>query len=113
MQNRFYVRKVAVLGAGVMGAQIAAHFANARISVVVYDLKAKQGKPNDLVDRSIANLKKVNPKPLASNTSLDYIVTANYDDGLALLKDCDLVIEAIAERLDWKEDLYKKQTAED
>ena len=108
MQNRFYVRKVAVLGAGVMGAQIAAHFANARISVVVYDLKAKQGKPNDLVDRSIANLKKVNPKPLASNTSLDYIVTANYDDGLALLKDCDLVIEAIAERLDWKEDLYKK-----
>jgi len=108
MQNGFIVRKVAVLGAGVMGAQIAAHFANARVNVVLYDLKSNTGKANELIERALSNLKKINPKPLAWNKSLDYITAANYDDNLELLKECDLIIEAIAERLDWKESLYKK-----
>ncbi|MBY0379847.1 MAG: 3-hydroxyacyl-CoA dehydrogenase/enoyl-CoA hydratase family protein [Burkholderiales bacterium] len=108
MYDGFYVKRVAVLGAGVMGAQIAAHFGNARISTVLYDLKSKTGSQNSLIERAIANLKKLNPKPLASNKSLTYITPANYDDNLELLKDCDLIIEAIAEKLDWKEDLYKK-----
>lgn len=108
MQDKFYVRKVAVLGAGVMGAQIAAHFGNASIPVVLFDLKSTNGPVNEILDKSIINLKKLNPKPLASIHTLDYITIANYDDNLELLKGCDFVIEAIAERLDWKEGLYKK-----
>ncbi len=108
MRGGFYVNKVAILGSGVMGAQIAAHFGNAGIPVVLFDLKSNQGKPNELIEKSVANLKKMNPKPLAWGKSLDYITIANYDDNLELLKDCNLVIEAIAERLDWKEALYKK-----
>ncbi len=108
MQHRFYVKKVAILGAGVMGAQIAAHFGNAGISVVLFDLKTKDGEPNQLSLKAIEGLKKFNPKPIARLKSLDYITVANYEDSLHLLKDCNLIIEAIAERLDWKEDLYKK-----
>ncbi|MFN8770144.1 MAG: 3-hydroxyacyl-CoA dehydrogenase/enoyl-CoA hydratase family protein [Neisseriaceae bacterium] len=110
MQNRFYIRKVAVLGAGVMGAQIAAHFGNAGITTILFDLKSKGSKSNELVEKALDSLKKLKPKPLAWSKSLDYITVANYDDSLELLKDCDLVIEAIAEKLDWKEDLYKKIT---
>jgi 3-hydroxyacyl-CoA dehydrogenase len=102
MQDKFYVNKVAILGAGVMGAQIAAHFANARINTVLFDLN------DELVTKSITNLKKINPKPLAWDKSLDYITKANYDNNLEQLKSCDLIIEAIAERLDWKEELYHK-----
>lgn len=108
MSQEFYVRKVAVLGAGVMGAQIAAHFGNASVQVVLFDLKANNGGGNDLIKKSIEGLKKLNPKPLAWQKSLDFITPANYDDNLELLKDCDLIVEAIAERLDWKESLYHK-----
>ena len=100
--QKFYVRKVAVLGAGVMGAQIAAHFANASVSVVLFDLKT------NLVETSLKNLQKLNPKPFASNILSCNITSANYDDNLDLLHDCQLIIEAIAERIDWKEELYHK-----
>jgi 3-hydroxyacyl-CoA dehydrogenase len=108
MHNQSYVRKVAVLGAGVMGTQIAAHFGNARVPVVLFDLKSATGSANGLVEAAIKNLQKLNPKPLSGNKSLDYITIANYDDDLQLLTDCNLIIEAIAERLDWKEALYNK-----
>ncbi|MEN9391591.1 MAG: hypothetical protein RL017_889 [Pseudomonadota bacterium] len=111
MHKNFTVNKVAVLGAGIMGAQIAAHFGNAGIKVVLFDLKSNKGNPNEILDNSIKNLKKLNPKPLAWSKSLEYITTANYDDNIDLLKDCDLIIEAIAERLDWKEALYSKIAA--
>ena len=100
------IEKVAVLGAGVMGAQIAAHFANARIPVVLFDLKAKEGAPNALIDGALKKLTKLNPKPFGSAQAINYITAANYEDNLDLLKDCDLIIEAIAERMDWKKDLY-------
>lgn len=105
--SRFVIRKVAVLGAGVMGAQIAAHCANAGLPVVLFDLPAPVGGRNGIVERAIANLKKTNPAPLAYAELADEIQPANYEDHLALLEDCDLVIEAIAERLDWKHDLYR------
>lgn len=108
MHDSFYVRKVAVLGAGVMGAQIAAHFGNAGIPVVLFDLKASGGGANDLIKKAIESLKKLSPKPLASASSLDCVTIANYEDNLDLLTDCDLIIEAIAERIDWKEALYTK-----
>ncbi|WP_432720854.1 3-hydroxyacyl-CoA dehydrogenase/enoyl-CoA hydratase family protein [Jeongeupia wiesaeckerbachi] len=102
------IRKVAVLGAGVMGAQIAAHLANAGIDTVLFDLPAKEGPANGIVLKAIDNLKKLKPAPLMSAMRADLIEAANYGSDLALLGDCDLVIEAIAERLDWKLDLYAK-----
>ncbi|QAA94755.1 3-hydroxyacyl-CoA dehydrogenase/enoyl-CoA hydratase family protein [Pollutimonas thiosulfatoxidans] len=106
--GRFQLRKVAVCGAGVMGAQIAAHCINAGVPVVLFDLAAKEGDKNAIVKKAIAGLKKLNPAPLGSPELADAIVPANYDEHLSLLAECDLVIEAIAERLDWKRDLYEK-----
>ena len=102
------VRKAAVLGAGVMGAQIAAHLANAGVPVLLFDLAAKEGDPNGIVLKAIENLKKLEPSPLAAKDRAEGIVPANYDRDLALLADCDLVIEAISERMDWKKALYEK-----
>ncbi|GIZ50906.1 3-hydroxyacyl-CoA dehydrogenase/enoyl-CoA hydratase family protein [Noviherbaspirillum aridicola] len=106
--SNFIVKKVAVLGAGVMGAQIAAHCVNARVPVVLFDLPAKEGPKNGIVLRAIENLKKLNPAPLGNKDDAVLIQVANYEDHLELLKGCDLIIEAIAERMDWKHDLYKK-----
>ncbi|MBL8333784.1 MAG: enoyl-CoA hydratase/isomerase family protein [Rubrivivax sp.] len=106
--NRFPVRKVAVLGAGVMGAQIAAHLVNCKVPVVLFDLAAKEGPRNGVVTKAIDNLKKLKPSPLGVSDDAQQIVAANYDDHLALLGECDLVIEAIAERMDWKLDLYRR-----
>jgi len=102
------IRKAAVLGAGVMGAQIAAHLVNAGVETVLFDLPAKEGDPNGIVLKAIENLKKLSPAPLADKSRAASIIPANYDQHLPLLAGCDLVIEAIAERLDWKRDLYSK-----
>ncbi|MBB1087647.1 3-hydroxyacyl-CoA dehydrogenase/enoyl-CoA hydratase family protein [Lysobacter sp. SG-8] len=108
MSKNISVRRAAVLGAGVMGAQIAAHLTNAGVDTVLYDLPAKGGDPNGIVTRAIANLAKLSPAPLADKALAARITPANYETGLELLKGCDLVIEAIAERMDWKQDLYRK-----
>ncbi|AZG12566.1 3-hydroxyacyl-CoA dehydrogenase/enoyl-CoA hydratase family protein [Cupriavidus pauculus] len=106
--SNFIVKQVAVLGAGVMGAQIAAHLVNARVPVVLFDLPAKEGPKSGIAARAIENLKKLSPAPLGIKEEAGLIRAANYEDDIALLKDCDVVIEAIAERMDWKHDLYKK-----
>ena len=106
--NRFNVRQVAVLGAGVMGAQIAAHLVNLRVPVILFDLGAAEGPKSAIAMRAIENLKKLKPAPLGVPEDAALIQPANYDEHLGLLKDCDLVIEAIAERMDWKLDLYRK-----
>ena len=106
--NRFNVRKVAVLGAGVMGAQIAAHLVNVKVPVILFDLPAKEGPKNGIVTKAVEGLKKLKPAPLGVPEDAALIEQANYEEHLDLLKDCDLVIEAIAERMDWKLDLYTK-----
>ncbi|MCX2863521.1 3-hydroxyacyl-CoA dehydrogenase NAD-binding domain-containing protein [Paucibacter sp. PLA-PC-4] len=106
--SRFQVRKVAVLGAGVMGAQIAAHLVNVKVPVVLFDLPAKEGAKNGIVSKAVEGLKKLKPAPLAVPENAALIQQANYEEHLELLKDCDLIIEAIAERMDWKLDLYTK-----
>ncbi|MEO7115381.1 MAG: 3-hydroxyacyl-CoA dehydrogenase/enoyl-CoA hydratase family protein, partial [Caldimonas sp.] len=106
--NRFNVRKVAVLGAGVMGAQIAAHLVNVRVPVILFDLPAKEGPKNGIVTKAIEGLKKLKPAPLGVPEDAALIEAANYEEHLDKLKDCDLIIEAIAERMDWKLDLYTK-----
>jgi len=106
--NKLIVRKAAVLGAGVMGAQIAAHLANADVPVVLFDLPAQEGARNGVVNKALDALKKLSPAPLASKSKLKFIAAANYEEHLPLLAECDLVIEAIAERMDWKNELYAK-----
>ncbi|OBY86933.1 enoyl-CoA hydratase/isomerase family protein [Delftia acidovorans] len=106
--SRFNVKKVAVLGAGVMGAQIAAHLVNVKVPVVLFDLPAKEGPKSGIAERAIANLKKLKPSPIGVAEDADLIQPANYEEHLKLLKGCDLIIEAIAERMDWKLDLYTK-----
>ncbi|MCK9365883.1 MAG: 3-hydroxyacyl-CoA dehydrogenase/enoyl-CoA hydratase family protein [Metallibacterium scheffleri] len=102
------IRKAAVLGAGVMGAQIAAHLANASIEVVLFDLAARQDPKNGIALKAVQNLGKLSPAPLAEKSRGAGIIPADYDEHLAQLHDCDLVIEAIAERMDWKLELYHK-----
>ncbi len=97
-----------MLGAGVMGAQIAAHLANASIEVVLFDLAARQDPKNGIALKAVQNLGKLSPAPLAEKSRAAGIIPADYDEHLAQLHDCDLVIEAIAERMDWKLDLYHK-----
>jgi 3-hydroxyacyl-CoA dehydrogenase len=106
--KRFPVRKVAVLGAGVMGAQIAAHLVNVKVPVVLFDLPAKDGPKNGIVTKAVEGLKKLKPSPLGMPEDAAFIEQANYEEHLDKLKDCALIIEAIAERMDWKLDLYKK-----
>ena len=110
--SRFHIKKVAVLGAGVMGAQIAAHLVNVKVPVVLFDLPAKDeaaaGSRSAIAEKAIANLKKLKPSPLGVEGDADLIQPANYEEHMKLLKGCDLIIEAIAERMDWKRDLYHK-----
>ena len=91
-----------------MGAQIAAHLTNAGIDTVLFDLPAKEGDKDGIVRKALANLAKLSPAPLASKSLAEAIMPANYETGLAELESCDLIIEAIAERMDWKQDLYRK-----
>jgi len=113
MTDNQLIKKVAVLGAGVMGAQIAAQCINVGLPVILFDLPTStvEGKPankNAIAQKSIENLKKLKPAPLGLSASANLIEAANYEDDLGLLADCDLIIEAIAERLDWKHALYEK-----
>jgi 3-hydroxyacyl-CoA dehydrogenase len=106
--SNLLIRKVAVLGAGVMGAQIAAHLVNANVETLLFELPAKEGEPNGNVNKALDGLKKLDPAPISSPAKLSYIQPANYEQHLEKLRECDLIIEAIAERIDWKSDLYRK-----
>jgi hypothetical protein len=103
-----------VLGAGVMGAQIAAHLVNANVDTVLFDLPRRKApfRPNGIVDKAIANLGKLSPAPAGAQIAALAAASsppANYDGAPArCCADCDLIIEAIAERMDWKKDLYAK-----
>src|SRR5437868_2288634 len=107
--DRFLIRKAAVLGAGVMGAQIAAHLANANVKPILFDLPAKEGRDKSAIaNKAIAALAKMSPSPLSVASVAHQITAANYEEHLEWLRDCDLVIEAISERMDWKKDLFQK-----
>ena len=76
--NRFNVKQVAVLGAGVMGAQIAAHLVNLRVPVILFDLSAAEGPKSGIAMRAIENLKKLKPAPLDAV----YPLRCSYSGGL-------------------------------
>lgn len=106
--NTRRIDRVAVLGAGVMGAQIAGHLANAGIHVDLFDLPSPEGDRNQIVRHAIDRLKKLEPAPLATSRALTLIRANNFDDHLERLKDSQLIIEAVAERLDIKRTLYQR-----
>ncbi len=106
MNNKEF-KKVAVLGAGVMGAQIAALMANMNVPVILFELAAKEKDKNALSKKAVARLRKVRPQPFVSAGIEDRIETANYDDDLDKLRECTLIIEAIAEDITWKKELYE------
>ena len=113
MTENNIIKKVAILGAGVMGAQIAAQCINVGLPVILFDLPSnsddgKTVNKDAIALKAIENLKKLKPAPLALAVDANLIIAANYEDDLGLLADCDLIIEAIAERLDWKHALYEK-----
>ena len=92
--------KVAVLGAGVMGAQIAGHFANAGIPALLFDIN------QDLAQNGVAGLTKLKPAPLYKPKNADLVTACNYDEHVERLNEVDMVIEAVAERLDIKHAVY-------
>ena len=96
------IKKVAVLGAGVMGSQIAAHLANAGIPSMLFDLN------QPLAEAGIQNALKLKPAPFYNPKDARLITPMNYEQHLEQLKEADWVVEAIAERLDWKQDLFRK-----
>jgi 3-hydroxyacyl-CoA dehydrogenase len=95
------IKKCAVLGSGVMGSQIAGHLANAGIPSLLFDINI------DLSKKALENLKNLKPAPLFSNETIKLISPCSYDKDLHQLKDCDLVIEAVAEKIEIKHDVYK------
>ncbi len=103
-----WIQKAAVLGSGVMGAQIAAHLVHAGIAVLLLDLPAPTGPDrNALVLKNLHQLKKLKPDPFASSEMASRITVGNYQDHLNDLRDCDCVIEVIAENMAWKKELYE------
>lgn len=115
------IRRAAVLGAGVMGAQIAAHLAAAGVKTYLLDLasneppadknQAKAVGKNFRSTRAILaveNLKQLKPAPLYSASFLQNVIPGNFDDDMSVLADCDWIIEAVIERLDIKKNIHKK-----
>jgi 3-hydroxyacyl-CoA dehydrogenase len=107
------IRRVAVLGAGVMGSGIAAHCANAGIPVVLLDIVPPKGDQprNAFANGALEKLKKAKPAAFMHARNAILIETGNFDDDLGKVADCDIVIEAIIERLDLKQALFAKLEA--
>jgi 3-hydroxyacyl-CoA dehydrogenase len=103
------IRKVAVIGAGVMGAGIAAHAANAGTPVVLLDIVPPGAENrNAIAEGAVAKMLKADPAPFMSKAAARLITTGNIEDHLGLLADCDWIVEAVVERLDVKQALYAK-----
>ena len=105
-------KKVCVIGAGVMGAGIAAQVANAGIPVLLLDIVPKEGTDRDAVAKgAVAKMLKTEPAPFMSAAAAKLVETGNIDDHLGRVVECDWVVEAIVERLDIKQALYAKLEA--
>ncbi|MFZ5813984.1 MAG: 3-hydroxyacyl-CoA dehydrogenase/enoyl-CoA hydratase family protein [Bacillota bacterium] len=120
------IRKVAVLGAGVMGAQIAAHLANVGIPSLLLDIVPNKLTPeeeakgltlqspavrNRFAAGGIQKLAALKPSPVYTKEALELITPGNFEDDLAKIADCDWVVEAVIENLQIKQELWKKVAA--
>ena len=117
------IKKVAVLGSGVMGSRIACHFANIGVQVLLLDIvpfelseqEQKKGLTKDhpmvrnrIVNEALQSTLKSNPSAIYDKAFASRITTGNFDDDLPKIKDYDWVIEVIVERLDIKQGLFEK-----
>jgi len=117
------IKKVAILGSGVMGSRIACHFANIGCKVYLLDIVPQSLKENEaakgltlespqvrnrIVTENLNNVLKAKPAPLYHNTFASRILTGNFDDNLDLIKECDWIIEAVVENLDIKKGVFEK-----
>jgi len=111
-----HIRKVAVLGSGVMGSRIACHFANIGLEVVLLDIvpfdlkeedKNNKAKRNSIVNGAMKATLKSNPAPLYDKAFVSRITTGNFDDDMKLISDCDWIIEVVIERLDIKKQVFE------
>ncbi|KAB2837023.1 MAG: 3-hydroxyacyl-CoA dehydrogenase [Caedimonadaceae bacterium] len=103
------IKKAAVIGAGVMGASIAAHLTNAGIPVLLLDIpQSGFGKKNALAEGAIEKLLKMDPAPFMHKSNAEMVIPGNIESDLSKLSDCDWIIEAVVEKIDIKQDLFKK-----
>jgi 3-hydroxyacyl-CoA dehydrogenase len=117
------IKKVAVLGSGVMGSRIACHFANIGCEVLLLDMVPRELKPdeekngltlespavrNRIVNDSLALALKSNPSPIYLKSFASRIKTGNFDDDMPNIASCDWVIEAVVERLDIKRKIFEQ-----
>lgn len=109
------IKKVAVLGSGVMGSRIACHFAGVGVQVLLLDIVGKDvaadAKPalkNKIVNDALAAAIKSNPSPVFTKDVVKNIATGNFDDNMKDIAACDWIIEVVVERLDIKQLIYEK-----
>ncbi len=111
------IKKVAILGSGIMGSGIACHFANIGVQVLLLDIvpfnltdeeKKVPAMRNRIVNESLQNCIKGKLNPLYSKSFAARISTGNFDDDMDKIKDCDLILEAVIERLDIKHQVFAK-----
>ncbi|HNF69691.1 MAG TPA: 3-hydroxyacyl-CoA dehydrogenase NAD-binding domain-containing protein [Chitinophagales bacterium] len=111
------IKKIAVLGSGVMGSRIACHFANIGIEVLLLDIVPLQATEeqlkqpafrNKIVNDSLQAAIKQNPSPVYSQKVLKRITTGNFDDDMQRIADCDWVMEVVVENLTIKQQLFEK-----
>ncbi len=103
------INKVCVIGAGTMGAGIAAQIANAGVPVLLLDIVPKDGdNRNAIAEGAVKKMLKTDPAPFMGKRAARLVETGNIEDDLGKVAECDWIVEAIIERLDIKQDLYAK-----
>jgi 3-hydroxyacyl-CoA dehydrogenase len=104
------IKKVAVLGSGVMGSGIACHLANVGLEVLLLDILAPDGEKdrNIVANTALSNAIKAKPAPLYDIDFVSRIKTGNFVDDMSKIKDIDWVIEVVVERLDIKQQIFEK-----
>jgi 3-hydroxyacyl-CoA dehydrogenase len=117
------IKKVAIIGSGIMGSGIACHFANIGVQVRLFDIVPRElteaevakgltlenkGVRNRLVNESLQKTLKSNPSPIYNQSFASRITTGNTEDDLNLIADCDWIIEVVVERLDIKQKVFEQ-----
>lgn len=105
------VKKVCVIGAGTMGAGIAAQVANAGVPVLLLDIVRDPADRNAVARGAVEKMLKTDPAPFMSKGAARLVEVGNIEDDLAKVAECDWVVEAIIEKLELKQDLYAKLEA--
>ena len=105
------IKKVCVIGAGTMGAGIAAQVANAGVPVLLLDIVRDPDDRNAVAAGAVAKMLKTDPAPFMSKAAAKLVEVGNIEDDLARVAECDWIVEAIVERLDLKQSLYEKLEA--